>query len=143
MARDSVSRSRLGYRTAAVGGERPQAFSAMTRKRPDALITFASPLTSAYRPIIVEFALKQRLPTMFGLRAAVEAGGLMSYSPNVADGFRRAAYYIDRILKGAKPGDLPIERPTKFELVINLKTAKALGLTIPQTLLLRADEVIQ
>ena len=91
----------------------------------------------------MEFALKQRLPTMFGLRAAVEAGGLMSYSPNVADGFRRAAYYIDRILKGAKPGDLPIERPTKFELVINLKTAKALGLTIPQTLLLRADEVIQ
>jgi ABC-type uncharacterized transport system substrate-binding protein len=121
----------------------PLAFSAMTRKRPDALITVASPLTSAYRPIIVEFALKQRLPTMFGLRAAVEAGGLMSYSPNVADGFRRAAYYIDRILKGAKPGDLPIERPTKFELVINLKTAKALGLTIPQSILLRADQVIE
>ena len=120
----------------------PMAFSAMTRKRPDALITFTSPLTSAYRPIIVEFATKQRLPTMFGLRADVEAGGLLSYSPSSADVFRRAAYYIDRILKGAKPGDLPIERPTKFELVINLKTAKALGLTIPQTLLLRADQVI-
>ena len=114
----------------------------MTRKRPDALITFPSPLTSAYRPIIVEFAAKQRLPTMFGLRADVEAGGLMSYSPNLADVFRRAAYYIDRILKGAKPGDLPIERPTKFELVINLKTAKALNLTIPQSVLVRADKII-
>ena len=121
----------------------PIVFSAMTRKRPDALITFPSPLTSAYRPIIVEFAAKQRLPTMFGLRADVEAGGLMSYSPNLADVFGRAAYYIDRILKGAKPGDLPIERPTKFELVINLKTAKTLGLTIPQSLLVRADEIIR
>jgi len=120
----------------------PLALSAMTRKRPDALITFTSPLTSAYRPIIVEFATKQRLPTMFGLRADVEAGGLLSYSPSAADVFRRAAYYIDRILKGAKPGDLPIERPTKFELVINMKTAKSLGLTIPQSLLLRADQVI-
>src|SRR2546425_9719032 len=130
MARDSVSRSRLGYRTAAVGGERPQAFSAMTRKRPDALITFASPLTSAYRPIIVEFALKQRLPTMFGLRAAVEAGGLMSYSPNVAGGVPRAAFFIDRILKGAQPGDLPLERPTKFELVIKLQNPKGLPLDL-------------
>jgi putative ABC transport system substrate-binding protein len=121
----------------------PMAFSTMTRKRPDALLTFASPLTSAYRPIIVEFAAKQRLPTMFSLRADVEAGGLLSYSPSAADVFRRAAYYIDRILKGAKPGDLPIERPTKFELVINLKTAKAVGLMIPQSVLVRADEIIQ
>ena len=115
----------------------------MTRRRPDALITFASSLTTAYRPIIVEFATKQRLPTMFGLRAEVEAGGLMSYSHNLPDIFRRAARYVDKILKGAKPRDLPIEQPTRFELVINLKTAKALGLTIPQSVLLRADQVIE
>ena len=121
----------------------PTALSAMARKRPDALLTFASPLTSAYRPIIVEFATKQRLPTMFGLRAEVEAGGLMSYSHNLPDMFRRAARYVDKILKGAKPGDLPIEQPTRFELVINLKTAKALGLTIPQSVLLRADQLIE
>jgi len=121
----------------------PAAFSAMKRKRPDAVVTFASAITSAYRPIIVEFATKQRLPTMFGLRADVEAGGLMSYSPSAADSFRRGAYYIDRILKGAKPGDLPMEQPTKFELVINLKTAKALGLTIPQSILVRADEIFR
>jgi len=121
----------------------PGAFSAMTRKRPDALLTFISPLTTAYRPIIVEFATKNRLPTMFAGREAVEAGGLMSYAPNVPDMFRRAAIYVDKILKGAKPGDLPIEQPTKFELVINLKTAKALGLTIPKSVLLQADQVIQ
>jgi putative ABC transport system substrate-binding protein len=121
----------------------PTALSTMTRRRPHALITFPSALTSAYRPIIVEFAKKQRLPTMFGLRADVEAGGLMSYSPNAADAFRRGAYYVDRILKGAKPGDLPIERPHKFELVLNLKTAKALGVNIPTPLLLRADQVVQ
>ena len=121
----------------------PTALSTLTRRRPHALITFPSALTSAYRPIIVEFANKQRLPTMFGLRADVEAGGLMSYSPNAADAFRRSAYYIDRILKGTKPGDLPIERPDKFELVLNLKTAKALGVNIPTPLLLRADQVVQ
>ena len=121
----------------------PTALSTLTRRRPHALITFPSALTSAYRPIIVEFAKKQRLPTMFGLRADVEAGGLMSYSPNAADAFRRSAYYIDRILKGTKPGDLPIERPDKFELVLNLKTAKALGVNIPTPLLLRADQVVQ
>ena len=115
----------------------------MTRSRPDALLTFISPLTTAYRPIIVEFATKQRLPTMFGVKADVEAGGLMSYSANLLEVFRRVAYYVDRILKGAKAGDLPIEQPTRFELVINRKTAKALGLTIPQTLLLQADRVIE
>lgn len=124
-------------------GDFPAAFSVMNRNRPDAVVTFASAITSAYRPIIVEFATKQRLPTMFGLRTDVEAGGLMSYSPSAVDSFRRAAYYIDRILKGAKPGDLPMEQPTKFELVVNLKTAKALGLTIPQSILLRADQVIE
>ena len=120
-----------------------KAFSAMKRKRPHALLTFASVLTSAYRPIIVEFATKQRLPTMFGLRADVVAGGLISYAPSAADLFRRSASYVDRILKGSKPGDLPVEQPTKFELVINLKTAKALGLTIPQSILVRANEIIQ
>jgi putative tryptophan/tyrosine transport system substrate-binding protein len=120
----------------------PTAFAAMTRRRPDALVTLLSPLTSAYRPIIVEFATRQRLPTMFGQRADVEAGGLMAYSPSVADMFRRAAVYVDRILKGAKPGDLPIERPTKFELSVNLKTARALGITVPQSVLVQADTLI-
>ncbi len=89
------------------------------------------------------FAKKHKLPTVFGAREFAEAGGLMSYAPDIAEGFRRAATYVDRILKGAKPADLPIEQPTKFELVINLKTAKALGLTIPQSVLIRADQVIQ
>jgi len=121
----------------------PRALAAMTRSRPDALLVFLSPLTTAYRPIIVEAALKQRLPTMFALKADVEAGGLISYSANLPAVFRRAAHYVDRILKGAIAGDLPIEQPTKFELVINLKTAKALGLTIPQSVLLRADQIIE
>ncbi|PYN37385.1 MAG: ABC transporter substrate-binding protein [Candidatus Rokuibacteriota bacterium] len=121
----------------------PKAFSAMTQKRPEALITVASALTTAYRPIIIEFAAKQRIPTMFALKADVEAGGLISYAPSLTDTFRRAARYVDRVLKGANPGDLPIEDPTRFELVINLKTAKALGLTIPKTLLLQADQVIE
>jgi len=121
----------------------PLALSVMTRTRPNALIIFASAITSAYRPIIVEFAKKQRLATMFGLRADVEAGGLMSYSASAAQGFRRAAYYVDRILKGAKPGDLPIERPDKFELVINRNTAKALRVDIPAPLLMRADQIVE
>ncbi len=120
----------------------PAAFSAMSRKRPDALITFVSQLTTAYRPIIVEFATKNRLPTMFSLRADVEAGGLLAYSPSLTDVFRSAAGYVDRILKGARPGDLPIEQPTKFELIVNLKTAKALGITLSPSILLRADTVI-
>jgi putative tryptophan/tyrosine transport system substrate-binding protein len=103
----------------------------------------ASPLTRSQRALLAELALKHRLPAMFGSRENVEAGGLMSYAPDLVDMTRRAATYIDKILKGTKPADLPIEQPTKFELVVNLKAAKALGLTIPQSLLVRADEVIQ
>ena len=96
-----------------------------------------------HRARLVDLAAKNQLPSMYGAREYVDAGGLMSYGPNFADQFRRAATFVDKIFKGAKPADLPIQQPTKFELVINLKTAKALGLTIPQSLLLRADEVIQ
>jgi len=92
---------------------------------------------------LVDLAAKNRLPTVYAWREYVDAGGLMAYGPNLADLFRRAATYVDKILKGAKPADLPVEQPTKFELIINLKTAKALGLTIPPSVLLRADEIIQ
>ena len=97
----------------------------------------------ANRKRIVGFALKSRLPSMYTNRAGVDAGGLMSYGADFADSYRRVAYYVDRILKGAKPADLPVEQPTKFELVINLKTAKQIGLTIPQSMLYRADKVIK
>ena len=96
-----------------------------------------------YREQIVDFTATQRMPAIFNRRKLVEAGGLMSYGANIADMYRRAATYVDKILKGAKPADLPVEQPTKFELVINLKTAKALGLTVPQSILIRADHVIQ
>jgi putative ABC transport system substrate-binding protein len=128
-----------------IGGpkEFPLAFAEMSRSRPHALITISSPLMSAYRPIIVEFAAKHRLPTMFGRKPDVEGGALMSYSVSSTDLFRRAASYVDKILKGAKPADLPVEQPTKFELVINRKTAKTLGLTIPPSVLGQADQVIE
>ena len=100
-------------------------------------------LTGLNRKRIVEFAAENRLPAIYEVRDPVGDGGLMSYGPNLPDLFSRAAYYIDKILKGAKPGDLPMEQPTKFELVINLKTAAALGLTIPSSILARADEVIE
>jgi putative ABC transport system substrate-binding protein len=119
------------------------AFSTMTRERADALIAFSDPSIVFHGRRIADLAAKSRLPAVYASREAVDAGGLMSYGPSISDMFRRAAVYVGKILKGAKPADLPMEQPTKFELVINLKTAKALGLTIPQSLLVRADEVIR
>jgi putative ABC transport system substrate-binding protein len=123
--------------------ELDRAFATMMRKRADALFVFPSPMFFGERRRIVDLAAKHRLPSMSNAREFVELGGLMAYGASLTDLNRRAATYVDKILKGAKPGDLPVEQPTKFELVINLKAAKALGLTIPQSLLVRADEVIQ
>ena len=119
------------------------AFGAIKRERAGALILLPDQVFLTQARQIAELAAKNRLPTMFWLRELVEAGGLMSYGQNLAEHYRRAATYVDKILKGAKPGDLPVEQSTIFEMVINRKTAKALGLTIPQELLLRADEVIE
>jgi putative ABC transport system substrate-binding protein len=130
----------LGVRTPE---EIENSFAAIVRERPGALLVLADRLFLHHRARIMDFAAKQGLPGVHAYRELVESGGLMSYGPSYAGMHRRAAYYVDEILKGAKPADLPIEQPTKFELVINLKAAKALGLTIPQSVLLRADEVIQ
>jgi putative ABC transport system substrate-binding protein len=119
------------------------AFELVSKERADALSMQPDSLFFAERVRIAGLAVKNRLPSMHDAREFVDAGGLMSYGPSITDLWHRAATYVDKILKGAKPGDLPVEQPTKFELVINLKTAKALGLTIPQSLLLRADEVIR
>lgn len=119
------------------------AFSAMVRERADGVWVLPDPLTFTARTQVVALAAKHRLPAVYWQREYADGGGLISYGSNVADQFRRAASYVDRILKGAKPGDLPVEQAAKFELVVNLKTAKSLGLTIPQSLLLRADDVIQ
>jgi len=119
------------------------AFAAIARQRPSALYILADRVLLAHRARIVDFAARRSLPAMYPFREFVDARGLISYAPNFPAMFRRAATYVDKILKGAKPGDLPVEQPTTFELVINLKTAKALGLTIPPSLLARADEVIQ
>ena len=118
-------------------------FAAISREKVGALIVLNSPMFLSERRLIVDLATKNRLPAMFFLREFAEAGGLMSYGPSLTGMFRRAADYVDRIAKGAKPSDLPIEQPTKFELVVNLQTAKALGLEVPPTLLARADEVIE
>jgi len=119
------------------------ALSAVTKQRPDALFVLFDPVMFGYRTRITEFASKNRLPSMYPHREYAESGGLMAYGVDLRDNYRRAASYADRILKGAKPGDLPVEQPTRFELVINLKTAKALGLTIPRSVLARADQVIE
>ena len=115
----------------------------MLRRMPNAAVTTGDPLLRRHASQIVGFAAKNRLPSMYQTKEYVTAGGLMSYGVNLPNMFRRAAFYVHRILQGAKPADLPIEQPTHFELAINLKTAKALGLTIPETLLATADEVIQ
>jgi putative tryptophan/tyrosine transport system substrate-binding protein len=119
------------------------AFAVLIRERVDALMAAENPLNVEHKDLIVSFATKNRLPTVFGERVFVEAGGLMSYGISFADLLRHLATYMDKILRGAKPADLPVEQPTKFELVINLKTAKALRLTIPQSVLQRADQVIE
>ena len=135
----------IGVRSVEVRDSREleRALQAMDRERPDALLILADPLTTSQRLRIVEFAAEERLPAMYEVSQFVEVGGLMSYGPNVDQIVRRAAIYVDKILKGAKPADLPIEQPATFELVINLKSAKALGITIPQSILLQANRIIE
>jgi putative ABC transport system substrate-binding protein len=123
--------------------EMEAAFEAVTRARPDGLVLLADPLTNSMRARIVEFARENRLPAIYEIREFVEAGGLMSYGPNISAINRRSAYYVDRILKGANPGDLPIEQPSQIELLVNTRTARELGITIPQSILASADQVIQ
>jgi putative ABC transport system substrate-binding protein len=118
-------------------------FAAMGKQRPDGLYLPTGPQMFTNAKRIAGFALKSRLPSVYGRKEAVDAGGLMSYGADIADSYRRVAFYVDKILKGAKPADLPVEQPTKFEMVINLKTAKQIAVTIPQSLLYRADKVIR
>jgi ABC-type uncharacterized transport system substrate-binding protein len=137
----------LGFVVQLIDAGRPvdldRAFTEMNRWRANALVVMPYATLLQERTRIMALAAKQRLPAVYAYRENVVAGGFMSYGPDLADQFRRSAAYVDRILKGAKPADLPVEQPTKFELVINLKTAKALGLTIPQSVLLRADQVVE
>jgi len=118
-------------------------FRQARKGRADAVLVLASPILESYRTEVAAHALKNRLPTMFWASENVEVGGLMSYGANVADLYRRAALFVDKILKGAKPADLPVEQPTKFDFVINIKAAKQIGLTIPPNVLARADKVIK
>ena len=137
----------LGIRAQVVEARTPkeiaEALSAATRERAGALSVLAGTMFFAHRALIAELALKSRLPTVHLLREHAEAGGLLTYGIDLRDNFRRAAGYVDKIFRGARPGDLPIEQPTKFELVINLKTAKALGLSVPRSVLARADQIIE
>jgi putative ABC transport system substrate-binding protein len=135
----------LGVQLAIVDVHGPYDFEAAFKaaRNAQALIHLDDVLFTTHRALLVELALRNGLPAIYGFRGWVEVGGLVSYGPNYTEVYRRAAVYVDKILKGAKPGDLPIEQPTKFELVINLKTAKALGLTIPPSLLLQATQVIE
>jgi putative ABC transport system substrate-binding protein len=136
----------LGLRLTAIpvleAGEIEPAIEAAAREPNGGVVVLPNPLILAHRDQVTALAARYRVPAVYGVREFVMAGGLMSYGPSLIDEFRRAATYIDRILKGAKPADLPVQQPTKFELVINLKAAKALGLSIPQSLLATADEMI-
>jgi len=136
----------LGVRLQSLEARNPQeidaAFAAMTRERAGALLILPDVIFLSQRRQMAELATKRRLPAVYGVREYAEAGGLMAYGANHIDLVRRAATFVDKILKGAKPGDLAVEQPTKFELVINLRTAKAIGLTIPPSLLQRADQII-
>jgi putative ABC transport system substrate-binding protein len=120
-----------------------RAFASVLKGRAEALVVGPGQFLFTHQREVVEFALKNRLPSIYAWKDPVSVGGLIAYGVNIPQVYRRAAYYVDKILRGTKPGDLPVEQPTKFDLVVNLKTAKALGLTIPPSLLLRADEVIQ
>ena len=124
-------------------GEFSAVFAEMLKQRAQALLVAQDSMFTLYRTEIAELATKNRLPSMYGLSASVEAGGLMSYGPNLSHQLRQAAGYVDKILKGAKPADLPVDQPTRFELVINARTARTLGLTVPTALRLRADRVIE
>lgn len=145
--RAEVAAQALGVRLLFVEARRQEdfdrAFAEMTRARVDAVIVWGGVLFIAERKRIAEMAARNRLPSSYPMSEFVDAGGLISYAPNVADNFRRTAAYVDRILKGAKPADLPVEQSSKLELVINVKTAKALGLTIPPSLLQRADRLVE
>jgi putative ABC transport system substrate-binding protein len=134
---------RLQFLEARGPGEIDGAFTAMTRARAGAVIVLVDGMLADHRARIADLAVKSRLPAIYGLSDYPEAGGLMAYGPSVLDRFRRAATYVDKLLKGAKPADLPVEQPTKFELTVNLRAAGALGLTIPSSVLARADHVIQ
>ena len=133
----------LHFLEARTPGELDSAFAAMAKDRVDALLVVADSMFAAQRTRLAELAAKHRLPTVYAFREYVDAGGLMSYGPNLASQYRQAAAYVDKVLKGARPAELPVEQPTRFELVINLKTAKALGLAISQSLLLQANHVIE
>ena len=133
----------LQYHTVRAPGDFNETFRVISREGGEAIIAFPDTLIMAQRKEIAEFSAKNRIPSMSGWSEFAEAGGLMTYGPNLFDSFKRVSIYVDRILKGAKPGDLPIEQPTKFELVINLKTAKQIGLTMPPSVLARADKVIK
>ncbi|HEY1269691.1 MAG TPA: ABC transporter substrate-binding protein [Candidatus Binatia bacterium] len=133
----------LQYLSLTTGADFDKAFDAMRKERPGGMLTFPDAFTLSHVEQLSDFAVKARMPSMFGWKEYVEDGGLVSYGPNLNDCFRRLAQYVDKILKGAKPADLPVEQPTKFELVINLKTAQRIGLTIPPNVLARADRVIK
>jgi putative ABC transport system substrate-binding protein len=141
------SAKRLGAATSRHAVPTPQAiavaFEAVRAARADALIVFPDPVTLQYAGEIARFALRERLPSIYGWRVFAEAGGLVSYGPSLREGYKRLATFVDKVLRGIDAGSIPVEQPTKLELVVNLKTAKALGLTIPQSLLLRADRVIE